>query len=362
MNKNRAKIFIYLLIIGLLIGSGFLVRQYLIRNNRNHLFKNISPVSEKLSLPIKTSSSSPTFPSRFEELTIPYLKQRDYSSNMDELEEYSRNSEYISYLTSYNSEGLNINGLLTKPLGEQPEGGWPAIVFIHGYIPPNQYQTTERYVSYVDYLARNGFVVFKIDLRGHGESEGMPSGAYYSGDYIVDTLKAYSALQGLDFVNENKIGLWGHSMAGNIIVRSITVNTNIPAAVIWSGAVFTYNDFIEYGIDDDSYQPPDSESERRQRRQSLFDTYGRYDPDSDFWSQVTPLNYFEDVNTNLQLHHAIDDNVTSIDYSRNLQSILNDLGKNVELYEYDTGGHNINDPSFKEAMQRTVDFFNNNLF
>ena len=46
------------------------------------------------------------------------------------------------------------------------------IVFNHGYIPPAEYRTTERYVAYVDGFARNGYIVFRPDYRGHDQSEG----------------------------------------------------------------------------------------------------------------------------------------------------------------------------------------------
>ena len=49
----------------------------------------------------------------------------------------------------------------------------------------------------MDYLAQNGFVVFKIDLRGHGDSEGEPGGGYFGADYVTDTLNAHSALETL---------------------------------------------------------------------------------------------------------------------------------------------------------------------
>src|SRR5690606_42047954 len=84
------------------------------------------------------------------------------------------------------SEGNKIYGLHTVPFGEVPEGGFKAIVFNHGYIPPQYYQTTERYVAYVGTLASHGFVVFKIDLRGHGNSEGEPTGSYYSPAYTIE--------------------------------------------------------------------------------------------------------------------------------------------------------------------------------
>src|SRR5690606_32073025 len=99
--------------------------------------------------------------------------------------------------------------------------------------PPSQYSTVTQYDDYIDFLARSGFVVFKIDLRGHGDSEGEAGGGYYGSDYIVDTLNAYSALEHADFVNPHAIGLWGHSMAGNVVLRSMVAKPDIPAAVIW---------------------------------------------------------------------------------------------------------------------------------
>src|SRR4030067_495247 len=82
------------------------------------------------------------------------------------------------YIPSYLSEGLKINALLTVPLGEKPAGGWPVIIFNHGFIPPDEYRTTERYVAYVDSLARHGYIVLRSDYRGHADSEGEALGAY----------------------------------------------------------------------------------------------------------------------------------------------------------------------------------------
>ncbi len=50
-------------------------------------------------------------------------------------------ANYQRYYAYYLSEGLKIYALLTVPNGERPAGGWPAIVFNHGYIPPDQYRT-----------------------------------------------------------------------------------------------------------------------------------------------------------------------------------------------------------------------------
>ena len=319
-------------------------------------------------------------PFPFAEITIPYLRSRNYESSLGERSQVSPNSNYTSYLTSYNSEGFKVNGLLTIPKGEKPQEGFPAIVFVHGYIPPKNYQTLVNYSSYVDYLAKNGFVVFKIDLRGHGNSEGEPGGSYYSSDYIIDVLNARTALQrlggsvkgkegenltlnGLPFplVDPGKIGLWGHSMAGNVVSRALAAKPDIPAVVIFAGAVYTYEDFSEFSIQDNSYQPPPSDSPSRQKRNEMLELYGQFDPNSDFWKQVPMTNYLADIKGAISLNHAKDDNVVDIAYSRNLNSILNKTSIPHELNEYDSGGHNLTGAAFNQAMENAVDFFNKYL-
>lgn len=300
-------------------------------------------------------------PFPFEEITIPYLRSRTYESLLSELKIYRSESNYKSYLTSYDSDGIKINGLLTIPSGQIPEGGHPAIVFVHGYIAPSVYETTTRYVEYVDYLAKNGFVVFKIDLRGHGDSEGEAGGSYYSSDYIIDTLNAYSALQNSNFINPNKIALWGHSMAGNVTFRSFVAKKDIPAVVVWAGAGFTYTDLLTYRINDQSYRPPSDNSRRSQKRQELRNNYGEFDANHDFWKQVTPINYLDGVTGAISFHHAIDDSVVSVEYSRNINRLLNGSQISHQLNEYTSGGHNITGSSFSRAMQDTVSFLKDSL-
>ncbi len=306
------------------------------------------------------TSPSPT-PFSFQEMTIPYLRQRSYTSQLGPQEKIGETSTYTSYLTSYTSDGLKVNGLLTQPKGEQPIGGFPAIVFIHGYIPPARYQTRTQYEAYVDYLARNGFVVFKIDLRGHGQSEGEAGGGYYSSDYIVDALNARAALQASNFVNKDKVGMWGHSMAGNITMRALASQPEIPAIAIWGGAVYTYEDMQEYGIDDNSYQAPSSTSPSRQKRQQLFDTHGQFNPESAFWKQVPATNYLNEIKGAVGLFHAVNDDVVSVEYSRGLKIKLDASNIPNELNEYPNGGHNISGTAFSQAMRDTVDFFNQHL-
>lgn len=303
---------------------------------------------------------SPT-PMPFVEMTIPYLRNRTYTSTMGQRSRISDAGTYMSYITNYESDGLKVNGLLTIPKGEMPLEGWPAIVLVHGYIPPTVYRTTDNYVSYVDFLARRGFVIFKIDLRGHDQSEGEPGGAYYSSDYVIDTLNARAALQSVDFVNPKRIGLWGHSMAGNVVMRSLAAQPEIPAVVVWAGAGYTYADLLAYRITDNSWRPPTESPQRMRGRELLRQTYGEFSANHPFWKQVAVTDYLSDIRGAIEIHHAVDDAVVNIEYSRNLMKLLDNTTVVHELYEYAGGGHNISGSYFTTAMERTAEFFNKHL-
>ena len=303
---------------------------------------------------------SPTpYPHR--DLTIPYLRQQNYQSTLGDLQEVSRNTYYTSYLTNYTSDGLKINGLLAVPAGIAPDNGWPAIVFVHGYIPPKLYTTLGQYTDYVDYLARSGFVVFKIDLRGNGDSQGQPAG-YYSAGYVRDTLNAYAALQTVDAssssafkINPGKIGLWAHSMAGNIVMRAWATKPDIPAVVIWSGAGYSYTDLQKYKLHDPSFQRmQDATDSANFHLQKL---YGRPDLSKPFWHDMAPVSFLSDLKGALQIDQAQDDNVVNIGYNRDLMKLFDATSVPHEMHVYPTGGHNISGPSFTQAMENTVAFY-----
>lgn len=301
------------------------------------------------------------------QISIDYLRNLKIDSEKVVMEkELPSGSNYRRYRASYISEGNKVFGLLTVPNTDASEGGYSAIVFNHGYIPPSQYVTTEKYVLYVDYLARNGFVVFKIDLRGHGESEGAPTGSYFSPGYTIDAISALKSLQKLEYVDPNKIGMWGHSMAGNLILRAALVEKDIKAVAIWAGSVYSYEDFAKYRLNDGSYVRRQGsrtyeDNETNNEVQKLREDSELIDFEDAFWSSISLTQNIDYLNTPVQLHHAINDPVVNVGYTKDLVEVLEDNGKEYESYEYPGGGHNIDSPYFEQAMQRTVDFFKSEL-
>lgn len=298
------------------------------------------------------------------ELTVAALREMDIQGSDILLEQRLNDGVgYQQYIASYISEGNKIYGLLTIPYGDVPPGGFKAIVFNHGYIPPDSYRTTERYVAYVGTLATHGFVVFKIDMRGHGNSEGEARGSYFSPDYTIDAIAALKSLQRMDIVDPDGIGMWGHSMAGNLVLRAMLVEPDIKAGVIWAGAVYSYDDFTQYRISDVSWSTSNNnpnttdQSTRRRRSREIIDTYGLPDTSVPYWQAVSLTENIDYLQGPLQLHHAANDSVVNIGYSLGLSAVLSTHGKFHELYRYAGGGHNIDSPYFETAMTRTVEFF-----
>jgi len=295
-------------------------------------------------------------------LAIKYL--RNYKTPGTDLvieETLAPGSNYKRHIASYLSDGNKIYGLLTVPNGEVPSGGWPIVIFNHGYIQPSVYKTTEKYVAYLDAFARNGYVVFKSDYRGHGESQGAASGGYGSNDYTIDVLNALESVKKLSFVNPEKIGMWGHSMGGYITLRAMVVRSDIKAGVIWAGVVGSYDDLLNNWRRRMTPVPTISTMPQARRwRQELVEKYGTPEENPTFWNSISANSYLADISGPIQLHHGTADASVPLEFSEKLSDELANAGKFVELYTYPGDDHNIS-KSFSTAIERSVSFFDKYL-
>jgi len=315
-------------------------------------------------------------------LTIEALREGEYPGSDIVIEQVlTPGSNYQRYIASYKSEGLKIYGLLTVPNDLPPgghcpsetlcEGGYSAVIFNHGYISPALYKTTEKYAAYQDAFARAGYVTFKSDYRGHGNSEGVASGGYGSNDYTIDVLNAVASLKKLKdpldvnsqklIVNSNLIGMWGHSMGGSITLKAMVVGGDIKAGVIWSGVVGSYQDLLERWARRSGPSPiPNPGSTRGRWRIELIERYGTPQQNPEFWDSISANSFLADISGPLQLHHGTLDTSVPVEFSKNLENQMRDVGKKVELFVYEGDDHNISS-NLSLALKRSVDFFDNYL-
>lgn len=311
--------------------------------------------------PTQTPTKEPTPTATLFPMDIRAMRQTPYPGSEIVIEETLQpGANYSRYIASYRSEGLKIYGLLTIPYGEKPDAGWPAIVFNHGYIPPSVYRTTERYIAYVDSLASHGYIVFRIDYRGHDRSEGEARGAYGEPGYSVDVLNAVASLKNFPEADPEAIGMWGHSMGGYLTLRSMVISEDIKAGVIWAGVVASYPDMLTRWRRSTGPTPTPAMTGGRRWRSDWAAAFGSPEENPDFWNGISANSFLEDISGPVQLHHGTADSSVPVEFSQILYQQLQEAGKTVEYYEYEGDDHNISN-LFSLAMTRTIEFFDRYL-
>jgi dipeptidyl aminopeptidase/acylaminoacyl peptidase len=228
------------------------------------------------------------------------------------------------------------------------------------------YKSTERYIAYVNNLAANGYIVYRIDYRGHDRSDGEPTGAYGSTGYTVDVLNAVSSLKAFPQADPDRIGMWGHSLGGFLTLRAMVISPDIKAAVIWAGVVASYPDLLccwrtpTPGPTATSGPTATLNPDFRPGWRSWQREYGSPEENLKFWLGVSANSYLADLSGPLQLHHGTADTDVPIKFSRDLFQQLLDAGQVAEYYEYEGDDHNLAG-SFSLAMTRTLNFFDQYL-
>lgn len=300
-------------------------------------------------------------------LSIEYLKNGEYTGSDLVIEQtLAPGVNYSRYIVSYKSEGLKQFALLTVPVGEKPETGWPVVVFNHGFIPPTQYRTTERYIAYTDAFSRNGYILLRPDYRGHGNSEGDAEGGYGSNAYTIDVLNAVASIKKYPDADATKIGMWGHSMGGPVTLENMVAFGDVKAGVIWAGVVGSYEELFSNWRrrnTNQNAQNPNSITPSTRGggwRKELSEQYGEPKDNPEFWNSLSATSYLTDISGPVQLHHGTNDTSVPMQFSVDLNSRLKDLNKEVELYIYDGDDHNLSQ-NLTIALNRSVEFFDKYL-
>ena len=309
--------------------------------------------------PTATATATPEHP-----LMIEVLRQGEYPGSDIVFERtLDPGDNFGRFVVSYLSEGNKIFALMTVPWGLKPDSGWPVIIFNHGYVRPDLYRTTERYIDYVDYFARNGYIVFRSDYRGHGSSEGVANGPYSSPDYTIDVLNGMASVKMYPEADPARIGMWGHSMGGHLTLRSMVVSDEIKAGVIWAGVVGAHPDLFARALtpEDPSHTPTPSSTRWPTRwRTRLLDSFGTRDENPAFWDSISANAYLDQISGPLQLHHATTDSTVPVAVSELLQKQMEEAGEASELFLYEGDNHNIA-VNFYTAMGSSLDFFDKHV-
>lgn len=161
-----------------------------------------------------------------EQLTIPSssLSMARRALKGDDL---ARFEAVTLYAIQYASHGRRIHGFLALP----PAGPstFPAIVFNRGGSGPRGALTPETAMPLIGMYASWGYVAIASNYRGVGGSEGDTE-EWGAGD-VDDALNVLPLLDGLGYVDRDRIGLIGGSRGGMMALMMLARTDRFRAAV-----------------------------------------------------------------------------------------------------------------------------------
>ncbi len=277
-----------------------------------------------------TIGSSPNF--------IEDLRKRNFTGGDIKIEKTLAQSDpYTSYLISYPSDNLKIYGVMNIPQGEGP---FPIIVLNHGYYSPTEFKSGDGTRNIADILVPEGYITLASDYRGHGNSEndsGNRGG--HRPEYAIDVLNLIASIKNIPQADTNRIGMWGHSMGGEVSLRTAEVTDKVKAIVLWAPTSADAADNLGF--------------------------YGRTNKGSvsinPSLKSVSPINYLTYLTAPISIHQGLEDTEVNPEWSRELNTALKKEGKQVEYFEYEGQDHNFRNLGWDLIAERTKEVFNKYL-
>ena len=129
---------------------------------------------------------------------------------------------------------ITLAGTLTIPKGN---GSFPAVILISGSGPQDRdeyFMGHRPFLVIADHLTRHGIAVLRYDDRGFGESTGNHSSAT-SLDFASDAAAAVAYLQTRKEIDNDHIGLAGHSEGGLIAPIVAADNSDVSFIILIAG-------------------------------------------------------------------------------------------------------------------------------
>ena len=275
------------------------------------------------------------------------LRQKDFGgSDIKIVRTLEANEDFTSYLITYNSEGLQIIGMMNVPKGKGP---FPAIILNHGHYDPKRFTTGYGFKDAADLFARNGYAAIGSNYRNYGDSDRGHDSFIYNGS-LYDVLYLVNAVKRLSYVDPERIGMWGHSGGGGLTLKSIVVDSSIKAAALY--ASMSADDVDNYNVMK-KWHPQDIKE--------FTDRMGSPKGNPEVFTKRSPINYLSDLNAPVIIHHGEKDKAVPIAWSEKLRDALVREGKQVEYYSYPNHGHILEGRAWEEAMERNLTFFDRHL-
>ena len=258
---------------------------------------------------------------------------------------------------SYKSNGVTIYAILYKPKAIPSGTKLPAIVIPHGG-PTGQYFRLFDADSQV--LVDRGFVLLQPNVRGstgYGVEFRDACLNDWGGKDLDDIEAGVNYLKSLDYIDPNRIGIYGGSYGGYMTYIAITKKPELwKAASAWMGITslkHLYDKCLE------TFPMLSYYLEEQMGKPDSKDTL-------DLWEDRSAINFVENMTANLQIIHGENDPRCPLEQAELFKNKLLELGKKEgEDFEYviltDEGHGSVDTRHRIRMFKHLIDYFERKL-
>jgi dipeptidyl-peptidase-4 len=231
----------------------------------------------------------------------------------------------VGFFDFETSDKVRLNGWMIKPRGFNESRQYPVLMFVYG--GPGSQQVREGWLGsrywWFQMLAQQGFIVACVDNRGTGgRGEEFKKMTYLQlGKYeTIDQIEAAKWLGDLDYVDANRIGIFGWSYGGYMSSLAILKGNDVFAAAI---AVAPVTNWKWY---DTIY------TERYMRTE---------EENADGYRENSPVYFADRLKGEYLLMHGLGDDNVHFQHTAEMANALISANKQFDTYFYPNRNHGI---------------------
>ncbi|TMO85333.1 S9 family peptidase [Pseudoalteromonas spongiae] len=246
------------------------------------------------------------------------------------------------YGTLKADDGQQMHYRLFKPKALEAGKKYPVMVNVYG--GPHAQRVTNSWRSknlYFQYMVQQGYIVFQLDNRGsynRGKKFEDPIYKHLGEVEVQDQIKGVEFLRTLDFVDPERIGIYGHSYGGYMALMTM----------------FKAGDYFKAGV---SGAPVTD--------WALYDTHyterylGHPQTNAKGYEQSAVFPYAEGLSGPLMIYHGMADDNVLFTHATKLFKQLQDNAQQFEMMTYPGSKHSLRGKKVQTHLHQTItDFFN----
>jgi dipeptidyl aminopeptidase/acylaminoacyl peptidase len=248
-------------------------------------------------------------------------------------------------------DGVEIPGLLYRPLGASPADKAPAVVSVHG--GPGG-QSRVGYSGLTQYLVNHGYAVYSINNRGssgYGKTFFAMDDRKHGDADLDDCVASKKMLAATGWVDPGRIGILGGSYGGYMVLAALAFR---PREFAVGVDLFGVSNWLRTLESIPAWWGPE--------RDSLYAEIGDPKADADYLRKISPLFHTDQIERPLIVLQGENDPRVLKAESQEIVDAVKKKGVPVEFFLFPNEGHGFARKETQEkAYKATLDFLDRYL-